>query len=134
MKNIKPREFWKHFEKRNVLQSSDKPFSDFQNYFASMFEEIRATTHFNANILNDNIYLNISDPTFDELNIPISCEEVRDAVKRLNRHKAPPCPSFSIDTLVGHITDLFNRVFDAGYFPEIWSEGFIIPLYNKVSF
>jgi hypothetical protein len=38
---------------------------------------------------------------------------------------------FSIDILVGHITDLFNRVFDAGYFPEIWSKGFIKPLHKK---
>ncbi|XP_060584147.1 uncharacterized protein LOC132740284 [Ruditapes philippinarum] len=139
LKTSKPREFWKHFKKRNVSQSSDIPILDFQNYFANMFEEIRATTNFDANISNDNIDPNISNPTFEELNIPISCEEVRDAVKRLNRNKAS-CPSddllneyfiFSIDILVGHITDLFNRVFDAGYFPEIWSEGFIIPLHKK---
>jgi hypothetical protein len=92
-----------------------------------MFEEIRATTHFDANISNDNIDPNISNPTFEELNNPISCEEVRDAVKRLNRNKAS-CSSddllneyfiFSIDILVGHITDLLDRVFGAGFVPEI---------------
>jgi hypothetical protein len=91
-----------------------------------MFEEKTATTHVDANISNDNIDFNISDPNLKELNIPISWEKVRDAVKRLNRNKAF-CPSDDllneyfisfIDILLGHITDLFNRVFDAGYLSE----------------
>jgi hypothetical protein len=32
-----------------------------------MLEKIRATTHVDANISNDHIYFNISDPTFEEL-------------------------------------------------------------------
>ena len=28
---------------------------------------------------------------------------------------------------------LFNKLFENGHFPEMWSEGFIVPLYKKGS-
>jgi len=31
------------------------------------------------------------------------------------------------------LLSLFNKIFDIGYFPECWSEGFIIPLHKKES-
>ena len=37
----------------------------------------------------------------------------------------------SADILVGHITDIFNIIYDSGYFPQSWSEGFIVPLLKK---
>jgi hypothetical protein len=35
------------------------------------------------------------------------------------------------DILAGHITDLFNKIFDSGHFPQIWSQGFLVPLHKK---
>ena len=29
------------------------------------------------------------------------------------------------------ILNLFNTVFESGYFPESWAEGFIIPIHKK---
>jgi hypothetical protein len=37
----------------------------------------------------------------------------------------------SVDILIGHLTDMFNKVFDAGYFPVLWSKGYIVPLFKK---
>ena len=35
------------------------------------------------------------------------------------------------DTLITYILQLFNKAFDLGYFPESWSQGFIIPIHKK---
>ena len=37
----------------------------------------------------------------------------------------------SVDILAPHLCDLFNAIFNSGYFPEQWTEGIIIPLYKK---
>ena len=71
----------------------------------------------------------INKPSFEELNTPITCNEVLLAIKCLKSSKVS-CPSddllneyfiSSADILVGHITDLFNKIFDPGHFPEVWS-------------
>ena len=35
------------------------------------------------------------------------------------------------DILLTHMTDLFNIIFDSGYFPDDWADGIIIPLFKK---
>lgn len=35
------------------------------------------------------------------------------------------------NVLVSYIQNLFNKIFEIGYFPEKWSEGFIIPIFKK---
>ena len=31
------------------------------------------------------------------------------------------------------LCNLFNKLFETGYFPEVWTEGYIIPLHKKGS-
>ena len=33
--------------------------------------------------------------------------------------------------MISYIQNLFNKIFEIGYFPEKWSEGFIIPIFKK---
>ena len=83
--------------------------------------------------------LNVSHPTYPELNDDITFDVVKRAINNLNRNKSS-CPSDNLlneyfletrDILIGHLTDLFNVIFNAGYFPQQWSEGFIIPIHKK---
>jgi len=37
----------------------------------------------------------------------------------------------SIDILSAHLCDLFNSILNAGFFPDNWAEGIIIPLHKK---
>ena len=37
----------------------------------------------------------------------------------------------SSDILASHICDIFNAVFDSGFFPDKWSEGLIVPVHKK---
>ena len=35
------------------------------------------------------------------------------------------------DTLIVYIYTLFNKIFELGFFPSCWSDGFIVPIYKK---
>jgi hypothetical protein len=37
------------------------------------------------------------------------------------------------EALIPHLLTLFNKIFQVGHFPDVWSEGFIIPLHKKGS-
>ena len=75
---------------------------------------------------------------FDELNISLTEEEIMKAIKQLKLGKS--CGPdymlneffrYGMDVLMPYLYKLFNTVFNLGYFPEKWTEGFIVPLHKK---
>ena len=77
---------------------------------------------------------------FDELNLPIINIEIFQAIKELKTNKSGGPDLYLNDffihgkhVLAPYLLNLFNRIFDKGYFPEVWSEGYIIPLHKKGS-
>ena len=76
---------------------------------------------------------------FQELNLPFSNEALVKAIKQLRTNKsAGPdnlIMSFLLMVLMCYETllVLFNKLFDMGYFPETWSDGYVIPLHKKGS-
>ena len=77
---------------------------------------------------------------FDELNTEISRSEILKACKQLNTEKSGG-PDFLLnefykygcDRLLPYLHTLFNIFFSKRYFPETWSEGYIVPLHKKGS-
>ena len=75
---------------------------------------------------------------FDEINIPISYSEILIAVKQL-KNGASAGPDLLLNEflkkgtniLTNYIHRLFNKIFELGYFPDKWSEGFIVPIFKK---
>ena len=75
---------------------------------------------------------------FDELNLAISGDEIKMAIKQL-RNGSSAGPDLFLNeffkkgsnVLISYIQNLFNKIFEIGYFPEKWSEGFIIPIFKK---
>ena len=75
---------------------------------------------------------------FEELNGAITYLEIKKAVKQL-RNGASAGPDLFLneffkngnDTLMKYIYTLFNKIFELGYFPKSWSDGFIVPIYKK---
>ena len=75
---------------------------------------------------------------FDELNSEILRSELLTAIKQL-RTGASSGPDLLLneffkngsETLVTYLHNLFNKLFKMGYFPENWSEGFIVPIFKK---
>ena len=77
---------------------------------------------------------------FDELNLPIDDASLLKAISELKTNKSGG-PDMYINEFFIHgkhvlspyLLTLFNQIFDIGYFPESWSEGFIVPLHKKGS-
>ena len=75
---------------------------------------------------------------FDELNNEILRTELLTAINQL-RNGASPGPDLLLneffkngsETLVIYLHKFFNKLFQIGYFPENWSEGFIVPIFKK---
>ena len=75
---------------------------------------------------------------YQELDISISTDEVKTAIRALKKSK-----SGGIDLLINelfvyddamlqpYLVSLFNFVFESGVFPETWSEGLLAPLHKK---
>ena len=77
---------------------------------------------------------------FDELNIVISEVEIHNAINQLKLGKSGGPDNvlneffrYGTDVLMPYLYKLFNTVFDKGYFPEKWTDGFIVPLHKKGS-
>ena len=75
---------------------------------------------------------------FEELNGAITYLEIKKVVKQL-RNGASAGPDLFLneffkngnDTSMKYIYTLFNKIFELGYFPKSWSDGFIVPIYKK---
>ena len=112
---------------------------DFKQHFSEVYSDVRSTLIEDVEYFSSVSDLNVLHPTYPELNDDITFDEVKRAINNLNRNKSS-CPSDNLlneyfletsDILIGHLTDLFNVIFNAGYFPQQWSEGFIIPIHKK---
>ena len=80
------------------------------------------------------------DVMFDELNLPLSREEILNAIKQLKNNKGPGQDKMINEFFIhgGHILlpyldTLFNTIFNHGYFPNDRSLGEIVPLHKKGS-
>ena len=75
---------------------------------------------------------------FDELNVNITVEEIRRAINQLKTGRSGGPDKFlneffihGATELLPYLYSLFNKILNLGYFPESWSEGFIVPLHKK---
>lgn len=77
---------------------------------------------------------------FQELDVEISLTEIRKAVQSLKNGKSSGPDlwlnefiKYGITNLLEYFYVLFNKIFDTGYFPDSWGDGFIVPLHKKGS-
>ena len=77
---------------------------------------------------------------FEELNLPFTHDELLKSIKHLNSDKSGGPDMYlneffihGKNVLSSHLLKLFNKIFEIGYFPEAWSEGFVVPLHKKGS-
>ena len=137
--NVK--EYWKILKKAANLNTTN---SIGAKKFAEYFQAINdpKDTFYQADedifLFNERYVKGELQIMFDELNISISYDEIRRAIKQL-RTGASAGPDLMLNEflkngsteLLTYIYNLFNRIFEIGYFPENWSDGFIIPVFKK---
>ena len=75
---------------------------------------------------------------FEELNLSISLEEIKDGVRQLRNGCKCRSRSFlkrifekGTNELITYMHSLFNKIFELGYFPARWTVGQIIPIFKK---
>ena len=77
---------------------------------------------------------------FDKLNIPINCDEIRNAIDGLHHSKSSGLDRILNEFIISaknvlckYLCTLFNTSFMSGHFPQSWVDGRIIPLHRKGS-
>ncbi|XP_053405132.1 uncharacterized protein LOC128558889 [Mercenaria mercenaria] len=137
LRTKKPQEFWKYFSKKNSKKGENIDIGDFFKHFKALSEEINISNNENADEFCGR-NLDPNDVIYEQFDVRISPEEIEKAIKSLKKGKAGSIDNLineyfieAGDILLGHITDLFNKIFESGEFPNKWMEGLIVSLYKK---
>ena len=137
IKNANPKEYWK------IINSTKKPNS------------IKATLHdlysfykeTNTNISNESERTDISEDTeysnnetinTNEINQPITGDEIKLAARSMKNNKAGGVDNIvnehlksTVNTMLPIYVKLFNLIFDTSLIPETWTLGQIKPIYKN---
>ena len=77
---------------------------------------------------------------FQELDVTTSLNEIRKAVQLLKNGKSSGPDlllnefiKYGNDSIIYYLHLLFNKIFDTGYFPDVWCDGYIVPIHKKGS-
>ena len=134
-----PKLFWQTIKGNNVSQPTPENTDSLNNeecfqYFATLFSEPEAEANFhNAHILG-----NITqDNNIDNLEQPITEQEIRTSIQNLNINKSGGPDGLCIemfkatlDTTLPYLHSLFNDIYDNGLFPEDWCKSIISPIHK----
>ena len=140
VKRKNAREYWNMLKESAGVKSAKIPLSTFEKYFKAInnptdhfFSPDEDVLHFIERYERDEFTI-----MFDELNIDISIEEIDKAIKQLKNNKSAG-PDLILNEFLTNgkhilmpvLRTMFNTIFRLGYFPDRWSEGYIIPLHKK---
>jgi len=84
LKNKNPKEFWNFFKHKKPNEDNDISVEEFRDYFSNLFTDIRTANVDETEQFCRSDNTNINNPTFKELNLSITCNEVEVAVKTRN--------------------------------------------------
>ena len=131
-------DFWRYFKNKKNVVNNNITLSDFKDHFASMFADVNHNLHDESENFDTSHVFDDYDPIFENLDAPITYDEVCKAIKSLKSRKSAGEDkllneyfSEASDILAGYITDIFNKVLDSGVFPEAWTKGIIVPIHKK---
>jgi hypothetical protein len=135
--------YWKLLKEGVVTNKPTKISCDtFLKYFEAInnpsdvfFQPDEDVIHFNENFLNTEAQI-----MFKELDLPFTSEELKSAISELSNGRSAG-PDGVINEILIHgyyafeqyLLNLFNKILESGYFPNSWSEGYIVPVHKKGS-
>ena len=135
------KEYWKLL-KESVVSPKPKNISVdlFDKYFKAInnpedpfFQADDDILYYNERFLNEEAQV-----MFDELNVDITSNEIQKAISQLKQNRSGGPDGFlneffihGATELLPYLLELFNKILIVGYFPEVWSEGYIVPIHKK---
>ena len=122
--------FWKQIKpKAKNSEPCYVPLDKFKDHFAQLY----ISTDFNNYNLSDN-YLSWN-PILDR---PVSVYEISAALRHLNECKSPGDGKIKSDFMLCDennlkyvLTELFNKIYYTGHFPDQWTTGVTVPIFKK---
>ena len=129
LKNSNPKEYWRILNSGSKQKTKMAPLNDLFEYFKTI----------NGAEINDTVpdLGGHNNPINEEINVPITADEITQAVKKLKNSKSPGTDDVlnehiksSLDLMLPVYLKLFNIIFDNGVVPDTWLIGNIIPIYK----
>lgn len=144
LKTRDPKQYWKIINADKKTNECSAPLGDLFNFYKSA-SELVTDNNSNENVDNDIIHedINLSqnmprNESDDELNGPITPDEILRAVKSLKNNKSPGLDNVLNEHLKSTVTlmcplyvKLFNVILDTGIVPECWTLGNIRPIFKN---
>ena len=133
------RDYWKSLKSASQSPKSNISLSTFERYFKATNTRDSAVYELDDDIFasNDMYIRGELDVMFEELNLPLSRNEISKAIKKLKNNKGAGLDKtmneffiHGANILLPYFDVLFNAIFSNGYFPQDWSLGEIIQLHK----
>ena len=131
-----PRKFWKDVKYilGNKAVQNNIPIEFFFHHFSSVFNCIKQT----PTICHEPVCLYFDDDVDHQLNIPISIDEIKSRLSKLNPKKGAGPDNISNEMLhaaspfiVEFLLHIFQYLFINGIYPLEWTKSIIIPIHKK---
>jgi len=131
-----PQMFWSQIRRLNFKYSTTPNISkeNWFNYFKRNFQGTEPVDKPMTEERETDLY----EVEEDELNSEITEEEIKSAINQLKLRKSPGSDQVlaemlkaSAGFLMPYLCNLFNAIFDSGYFPNVWQDSIIVPLHKK---
>ena len=132
------RSFWSTIRKLSMkkIKWPNITIQQWKNHFTQLFNPEDKVTE--GNQIEINTSHKKQELSVDELDQEISSQEIEWAFKKLKKDKATGQDNISAEILLHsknvtqiYIKNIFNKIFQTGYFPIQWGLATIIPLFKK---
>ena len=128
-------DFWRNV--KSILKKKCSPKHKISlNEWFDHFREVLEKTDMNEQNVNDDEMPGLE--YIDDLDKAISKEEILLAIRKLKNGKAAGPDGligeffkFASSEIIDYLYELFNKLFDNGFYPREWSESIILPLFKK---
>ena len=134
--------YWNLLKESAGIRTTNVSLSTFEQYFKAVNNPLDPFYSPDEDIIyfNERYENNEFSVMFEELNLSFTNEELAKAIGQLRTNKSSGPDKLINEFFISGknllnptLLILFNKLFAMGYFPENWSEGYIIPLHKKGS-
>ncbi len=142
-KSVNTNQFWDTWNNLKKTDHEELPIQNgeiWENHFQTLFNKVQTDTNCEQNqTINqlEKLELTIKDNQ-NPLDFPITDKELKDKIKNLQLQKASG-PDGILNEMIKHtssklqlaVLKLFNVILRVGYFPDIWNQGLITPIFKN---